>query len=187
MKYIATLLLIICCQNIRSQSVNIEQLFFDIVDLESSDENSKVGYLKKVHFGMLSFDLKNFEGHKSLTYSTYQRNTKRTDSITLSSTEKKYLITELRASKNFEWNLNRKNKLLVVENNESLAVHFLAKNKNSLLKIVSKPIFIRNNTIACVYSADLCCGHIYGHTSLSFYKRINGKWTEWIVICQGDF
>ncbi|MEM6685234.1 MAG: hypothetical protein AAF617_05505 [Bacteroidota bacterium] len=173
----------------QSQTADIAKVFFDIVDLEATNKSSTIGYTKKVHIGMLTNDVDScFAKQTSLTYTMYQRHTKRTDSIVLSVLEKQHLLIELRASKNFEWNLPINTKLEVIKDDEPLYIqNYLRKDKNRVLKIISKPIFIRNNTIACVFSADLCCGHIFGHTSLSFYKPIQGKWTEWIVICQGDF
>jgi len=188
MKYIIYILFIGYNTVLQSQTINEEKVFFDIVDQISYSENSEIGYFKKVDSGMLNYNLKKFEKLESLTYSMYQRNTKLTDSIKLSPKEKTYLIDELRASVNYEWNLKKKNKLMVVENNSPLSIQdFLMKDRNRELKIISKPIFIRDNSIVCIFSAHLCCGHIYGHTSLSFYKIIDGKWTEWIAILRGDF
>ncbi|MFK7750283.1 MAG: hypothetical protein AB8B65_17970 [Kordia sp.] len=188
MKYAVYILFMVLSQNVQSQTPNTEVIFFDIVDLASCNKNSEIGYLKKVHLGMFSYDLKNFESHKSLTYRMFQRSTRFIDSIALTPKEKKYLLTELKASKDFEWNLTKKTTLKIADNSRWLTNRDSSKkHRNRRLKIVSKPIFIRNNTIACVYSTDLCCGKINGHTSLSLYKRINNKWTEWIAICQGDF
>lgn len=161
-------------------------IFFDVVAQNSNPENeSEIGYLKSLDSGILNRSLKDFSNQKSLTYSMLQRNTGKVDSIIISSEEKKYLISQLKKYKNFEWNLKQSNDLVIV--NQDSVLNYLQENNKRKLKMVSKPVLLRNNSIACILSVHLCCGHILGHHSLSFYKNINGKWTEWININGGDW
>ncbi len=189
MKYILYIVIFVFCQKVQSQSDINEEIFLDVVHQSSySDKNAEIGYLNKVDTGLLNLLLEIFESQSSLVYTAYDRKNGITDSIVLTSTEKKYLIAELKASENFEWNLTDTSGLTTVENtSEHSAVEFLQEDKNRELKIVSKPIFMRDDTIACVFSAHLCCGHIYGHESISLYKLIDDTWTEWIIITIADF
>jgi len=166
------------------QSLESEKIFWDLIDFKlNPDTYSDVGYLNKVNFGMLSHHLANFEKDSTLIY--YQNKLKKTDSIILTTNEKEYLISELKKSEHYSWNLSDEKKLMLVE--EKGELEFLKADKNRELKMISKPIFIRNEKIAFVFSLHLCCGHIYGYVNLSLYHQNNGKWEQWIPISEGAF
>ncbi|MDG5493271.1 hypothetical protein [Psychroserpens sp. SPM9] len=184
MKNLLFILILVFSHTMTSQTSESEKIFWDLIDYKLYPEKfSDVGYLKKVDFGMLSYHLANFEKDSILTY--YQYKNKKTDSITLTKNEKEFLISELKSSENYTWNLANAKKLILVEENSEL--EFLKADKNRELKIISKPIFIRNGKVTCVFSVHLCCGHIYGYVSLSLYKKINGKWERWIPLSEGNF
>lgn len=50
----------------------------------------------------------------------------------------------------------------------------------------SKPIFIRNNTI-CLFSIATLCGGSCGGFETYFLRKINGKWSKWMIVSGGDF
>ena len=166
-------------------------VFYDLVNFEVYAENKgKVGYSPKVHLGMFKYHYDNFaKDSLRLQYRAIQKATRKYDTITLTREEKQYLITELKKAQDFEWKLKPNPNLISValETSELAILNFLKEDRLRRLKLISKPVFIRNNSIACVYSAHLCCGSFYGYTSLSFYKEVNGIWTEWIHISVGNF
>ncbi|MEH6538444.1 MAG: hypothetical protein V7719_18760, partial [Psychroserpens sp.] len=86
---------------------------------------------------------------------------------------------------NFNWELSNKKNLIQVNKTEIL--EFLKADRNRELKIISKPIFIRNDTIVCLFSTHLCCGDFLGHSTLCLYKKIDGKWKRWIHLTHGDY
>ena len=104
MKNLLFILILVFSQVMTSQSTESEKIFWDLIDYKLYPEKySDVGYLKKVNFGMLSYHLANFENDSTLIY--YQYKIKKTDSITLTKDEKEYLISELKASEHYSWNL----------------------------------------------------------------------------------
>ena len=180
MKNLLYILLLVFSQKMISQTTEAKNIFWDIIDYKLYPERfSDVGYLKKVDFGMLSYHLENFEKNTTLVYN------KKTDKITITKSEKEYIISELKASKLYSWNLANQKNLKLVEGKDKL--EFLKVDKNRELKIISKPIFIRGGKFACVFSVHLCCGHINGYVNLSFYQKNNGKWEQWIPISEGAF
>jgi hypothetical protein len=46
------------------------------------------------------------------------------------------------------------------------------------LHSISRPIFLRNNSL-CLFYSDYACGPLCGGGSLSFYKKENGKWRHY--------
>ncbi len=184
MKNILYILILVFCQTMTSQTTESEKIFWDLIDYKlNSDKYSDIGYLDKVDFGTLEYHLSNIKKDSTLKY--YDNRIKKSDSIILSLGEKEYLISELKASENYSWDLADKKKLIKVEQKNIL--EFLKGDKKRKLKIISKPIFIRNGKVACVFSVHLCCGHIYGYVSISLYKKTNEKWERWIPMSEGAF
>jgi hypothetical protein len=186
MKNILYILLLIFSQTVISQTDESEKVFWDLIDYKLyPDKNVKsdVGYLNKGDIGMFPRYLNYVKKDSTLTY--YDNRIKKNDSIVFSIEEKEYLISELSESENYSWNLKDQKELIKVEQKNVL--EFLKADKTRELKIISKPIFIRNKEIVCLYSVHLCCGHIYGYVSLSLYKKVNGKWKRWIPLSEGAF
>jgi hypothetical protein len=184
MKNILYILILVFCQTMTSQTTESEKIFWDLIDYKLyPDKYSDVGYLDKIDVGTLEYHLSNIKKDSTLIY--YDNRIKKNDSIVLSLGEKEYLISELSSSENYSWNLADKKKLIKVEQENIL--EFLKADKKRELKIISKPIFIRNEKVACVFSVHLCCGHIYGYVSIALYKKTNGKWERWIPMSEGAF
>ncbi|MFY7669519.1 hypothetical protein ACOSP6_00390 [Tenacibaculum sp. MEBiC06402] len=184
MKKTLYILLLFFCQTTTSQTTESEKVFWDLIDYKLyPDKYSDVGYLDKVDFGMLKYQLSKIKKDTNLRY--FDNRVKKNDSIILSLEEKEYLISELNSSENYSWNLAKKKNLIKVERENIL--EFLKADKNRELKIISKPIFIRKGKVACVFSVHLCCGDIYGYVSIALYKRMNGKWERWIPLSEGAF
>ena len=89
MKHLILILIIGFSQTIQSQSTNDEKVFIDIINgVSYSENNTEIGYFKKVDSNMLSYSIKIFENHTSRTYKMLQKKTGLIDSIHLSSSEK---------------------------------------------------------------------------------------------------
>ena len=184
MKNLLYILLLVSSQIMTSQTTESEKIFWDLIDYKLyPDEYSEIGYLNKVNIGTFYRYIDYFKKDSTLTF--YDNNLKKNDSIVFSIEERKYLISELNKSENHAWKLKDQKDLIKVE--EQNMLEFLKADKKRELKIISKPIFIRDKEIACLYSTHLCCGHINGYVSLSLYKKIDGKWKKWIPLYEGAY
>lgn len=183
MKAILHFFFLLMIQSMFCQSNETENIFWDLIDVTFyPEEISELGYVKKVTPSMLESHLNIFKKESSLQY--YDNPVKKTESIILTKKEKDYLISELSKSE-IDWDLSTENKLVEVDYEDIL--EFLKADRNRELRIISKPIFIRDKTIACLFSTHLCCGRINGHQTLCLYKKIDGKWKRWIHLTHGDF
>ena len=186
MRILIYILILTLSQNIISQSNETEKIFWDLIDYKLYPETcSEIGYVKQINVGMYSNHLDKFKADSTLVYYQYKYKNEKNDSIVLTAIEKEYLTTELTKSKEYEWNLSDEKNLKQVD--EKNVLEFLKKDRNRELKIISNPIFIRNNSIICLFTTHLCCGEILGNTSLSFYKKEKNKWKEWIPISAGSY
>ena len=73
----------------------------------------------------------------------------------------------------------------ILDYNETM--NYLKSNRDNKVLLISHPIFFRNNTIALVSYANLCCGNIFGSTGLGFLKKENGKWVKAKMINEGAY
>lgn len=186
MRILTCILILSLNQNIIGQSNETEKIFWDIIEYKLYPETySEIGYVKQINVGMYSDDLANFKADTSLVYYEYKYKNEKIDSIILTANEKEYLISELSNSHDYEWGLSDEKNLQQVDEKDILK--FLKKDRNRELKIISKPIFIRDKNIICLFTTHLCCGHILGHSSLSFYKKSDNQWKEWIPIKAGSY
>ena len=149
--------------------------------IKRKHDTSSIFYTDKVDAGMYDYMMKT-----SLIKRTIKDIGKATnDQFTLTSEEITYIKQHLVKAKNKVWK-----EYLFINSIRipSDSMHsFLIQNRNKDLYLFSKPIFIRNNSVALFYVANLCCGGIYGPVDLSFYRK-NGKlWQRWIRIDGGAF
>jgi hypothetical protein len=111
--------------------------------------------------------------------------------ITLSSSEKEYLVKNLKEQYKATWNLNQIGKMKILDS-ESAKIH-AAENLNNGYIFISKPILIRDNKIALIYF-----GYVVGEakldkpwhgvTSLALYKlNSENKWEKWIRLGGGIY
>ncbi|HUS02880.1 MAG TPA: hypothetical protein VMY77_14180 [Chitinophagaceae bacterium] len=143
------------------------------------NKHEEIVYTHRLNKGVLEYDTKEF-----IKTSTRFFN-KKGDTLILSKSEKKYIITQLRIIKDHVW----KDSLFNFSHRipEDSTASYLKANKARELYQFSKPIFIRNNSICLIYMMRLCCGGIYGPTHLGFYKIQNGFWKNWITVFSGAF
>jgi hypothetical protein len=184
MKKIFYIFILFFSQSIFSQSIESEKVFWDLIDVKLfPDEYTEIGYVKKVDFNTFSYHLKEFKKKSTLTY--YDNGITKAKTITFTKKEKRLLIRELKKSKNYTWNLSNEKELIQVE--QSNILNFLKADRNRELRLISKPIFIRDNEVVCLFSTHYCCGHYYGHATLCLYKKVDGKWKRWIHLTHGDY
>ena len=148
----------------------------DIINRKS--DTTLLIYTQRIHPGMFDnkpFPLKvtkNVTGDDKKSIRLYQR-------------EYNYVRDQWRQLKGYEWPANLFTNSLRIKT-DSLA-EFLHEDRSRVVYLISKPIFIRNNTVALVHYSRLCCGGIYGSDEVLFYKKEIGRWNKWIFISQGAY
>ncbi len=118
------------------------------------------------------------------------KNSSYKESLWLTKSEKEYLIENF--SKGAIWNsgLFPNSKLI----NEDSIWTFLrpARAEDNMIipqayvYIFTHPIFIRDRTI-CLVRMTALCGKECGKTRISFYKKMEKEWIEWIILESGEY
>ena len=123
----------------------------------------------------------------------------------LTSSEYKYILSEIKANENYNWDSNlfinserisqsearkylkQKNRPINIEFDSALKRHDTSalinlKNRPYFADSFSKPIFFRNNQF-CIISYD-CVAEDYSsdHGEVAIYKKVNEKWIRWVVL-----
>lgn len=107
------------------------------------------------------------------------------DSIIISEEEKLQVLTSLKEPHTWSKDMRIAEKYRPLTNDSLM--QYLAYDVENTIALISKPVFLRDSTVAVCYFVNLCCGHIYGYLNFSFYKIENGIWTRWIDIRSGAF
>lgn len=135
----------------------------------------------------------------------YDYNLNNNNSIELSDSEYDYIINEINTSKNHIWDSNlvknsesvnqndvelylkRKNQPAKLELEERLKLNDTSavvelKNKEYFAYSFSKPIFFRKGKF-CIFSYNMITRDNLGnYKQVAFYKKVKGKWVEWLQI-----
>jgi hypothetical protein len=149
--------------------------------MKRKNDSATIFYTNKVHSGMYDFMMS-----KSVIKKTIKDiGGTNKDRLHLTSAEAKLLKQHLIEARDQHWpeQLFTNSKSISVDSTQS----FLIQNRDKELYLFSKPVFIRNNTIALFYVVRLCCGGIYGPVDLSFYRKENDGWQRWIRVDGGAF
>lgn len=184
MKKIITILCLLIFYSTNAQNNTLQQEFInDVINNERylSKNQSLIVKRNITKKGILSQNIKEFLKKKK---NTFHNKIDLNDSLVLTKTDYKIISTELKKDKTIDWDkLNFQNIEFTDEENwEILALDF----KNHSFLELGKPIFLKNNTIAICSEIYLCsrdCGYNY----FGFYKKIDGKWKQWIPINKGYF
>jgi len=112
------------------------------------------------------------------------RSSSNNDSIILTNSERDLIILFFRNGENLKLTDNS-TEFTIVEENQ--AISHLKSNYGNQVVYISKPLFIRNESLAIAFFANLCCGQIYGYVNFSFYRKENEIWKRWIDISSGAF
>lgn len=195
MKKITAYIFIIWTINICSaQKVEMESVFFQDIILPVNDSIIYAGESYGWEKMKEKLNRKKFKDY----------NLNNTNTIKLTDYEYNYLFSEISANENYKWNskqfpnsekvsqneieshLKRKNEpyLLESENispNDTSAVVEM-KNKRYFVYSFSKPIFFRDNKF-CIFAFCTKMGNnSKDYCKVAFYRKRNGKWTEWLEI-----
>ena len=108
------------------------------------------------------------------------------NSIVLTATEKKHIITSLKHQLNLEWQKSQ------FPNYEMISFEqlkeYLGKDRNNTVVVISEPVYIRNKSLAIIFLSNLCCGRgIGGFVELSIFKMEKNQWIKYVEISSGDF
>jgi hypothetical protein len=106
--------------------------------------------------------------------------------IRLTAREHRYIKRQWMLLKDNEWPTDLFANSWRIKMDSSLA-YFLSQNRSRVVYLFSKPIFIRNNTVALVYNIRLCCGGIYGPYELVYYRREGDTWKKWVFVREGAY
>lgn len=177
MKVIISIILLLVFNSLYCQvDSTTYQFLIDIINRKS--DTTVLIYTEKIHPEM--FDNKPYL--KKITKSEIVDEKKL---IKLNQREYKYIKEQWGQLKNHEWPANLFINSLRIKT-DSLA-EFLHQDRSRVVYLISKPIFIRNNSIALVHYSRLCCGGIYGPDEVIFYKKENDRWKKWVFVSQGAF
>ena len=116
----------------------------------------------------------------SLTFKSFSSK----DSICLSKMERELIISFFQNADNLRLTHNPTQFAQIEEN---MALKHLKVNSENQVIFISKPLFIRDDSLGIVFYANLCCGQFYGYVNLSFYRIVSRTWTRWIDISSGAF
>ena len=146
--------------------------------MRRKDDTSLLIYAKNIPQSM--FDFKPSPKKKTIYITKTGK-----EKITLSNKEYQFVKAQYKQVREFIWpDKLFQNSLRITS--DSLA-EFLYKDRSRTVYLISKPIFLRNNTIALAHYTRLCCGGIYGDDHLLYFKKESGKWLKWIFISEGYF
>jgi hypothetical protein len=105
--------------------------------------------------------------------------------ISLTNKEYKFIKRQWKSYKGFIWPDSLLNNSLRIE--QDSVYNYLSADKKRNVYQFSKPIFIRNNSIALIHLTTLCCGQIYGSDHLVYFRKDNYGWKKWIFIREGYY
>ncbi|HLN94154.1 MAG TPA: hypothetical protein VK183_00865 [Flavobacterium sp.] len=108
--------------------------------------------------------------------------------IKLTESEKQQLIAGLRANYTTFWTSEDFHNLKVIRGSD--LPDYIGSGGKNAYTFISNPVFIRNETVALVFSATFYGdmqknGH--GYSRLCFYRLQNGEWKSWILMEGGIY
>ena len=181
MKNIFVIYLILSTLSALGQTDTTVEFLKDIV------ENQKMGYEGEVRISSVSTawtreHLKKLikpEDSGSISFFFSRR-----DTLHLTANEKELIIEHFSDPSNLQvsgepWNFDTIGQRRVVG--------FLKNNEGSQVLFLSKPLFIRDGTVAISFFSNLCCGGISGSINVSAYRKEDHVWTRWIDLSAGEF
>lgn len=163
----------------------IKQFVIDILKAERPINKGQTVKIKtSLSKNWLGNFTSSFKTNNERRYIKLQRKTHQNDTFTITRKERRQIMKFLKQRNKLDFEkLGIKNVESTKEENWSVLT--LEWKKYAYLEI-TKPIFLRNNSIAVcseVYLCDANCGYTY----FGFYKLIDGKWRQWIPVSNGFF
>lgn len=193
MRKIGVLLLIFLAQNAVAQNrEEIRNFTMDVLRTRAM-KYSKPKVISKIDSGMVEYHLAAILDSKDNLFPHYYYDkedpiaysTKEEDRIQLTNEEKEQLIAGIRAQYQLEWDASDFDGYELIA--LARALPYLEEDRQHTIAVISRPVFIREGTVALAFFLNLCCGHIYGFVELSFYKKVDGKWQNWVFVSGGDY
>ncbi|NUY82752.1 hypothetical protein HUK80_17750 [Flavobacterium sp. MAH-1] len=183
MKYIFVSILLISLNISFSQNQDDNKIIIDNLLKDGSYGDGELRIIPKLEKKIVEFELENLKNNKEF-FSPIDKS----DRISITKEEQKKIIQEIQMQygKTLDTKLFSSNKWISIDYIKSYLEEKTEYNNSNRVMMISKPVYIRNNTICVVYFMHLCCGS-GGQTSLWFYKKENGNWDKWIPISQGLF
>ncbi|MBM6498723.1 hypothetical protein [Flavobacterium macrobrachii] len=160
------------------QNINLDYLLANQIIESRVIKISGVSLLENTNYQLIDFHLKKLRFKKSKTFISKDN---LNDKITLSEKEGIDIINQIINDNNHSWKAEMIDSADIVDNYSSREA-MKKKDKKQTLIIISKPVFIRDKTIAIVYFGNFIYYKEYGYSDFCFYKLINGVWTKWIEI-----
>lgn len=183
MKVIAFILLFLSAVSGTSQNPGEEQLLIAGLLENKVMRYSKPVIVSKLDTALVAYQLATLLNNEHNTFQLTLTGEER--SISLTEQEKQKLVDGLRAQYRQRWERDDFQDHSLIDNEHMMP--YLRDNYYNTVAIVSKPVFIRDGTIAMVFLANFCCGGTGGFAELSLYKKQQGSWERWIPLSQGDF
>lgn len=163
----------ILVSNVSAQTDSITKaLLNDVINRKS--DTSVIAYLDKIS-PLMYDDMERFVRNKKV-WDTKQKKYV----FTLSKKEQKSILTQLASVRETVWddNLFPKSERII----DDKFREYLKEHSTREVYIFSKPVFIRNNTIALFYLVRLCCGGVHGPIEWSYFKKTNDGWIQWDIV-----
>lgn len=182
MKVLVSAFLICLWTELNSQIPDVSKFQIDLIHRQVMDYSGEIRIAESLdsnwidyHLGVLTDTITT-----RLTFHTPQHH----DSLTFTEQEKDSILLFFRNIKNLTFSDNTKRFQIVPANEISL---HLQKDFENQVVFVSRPLFIREGTVAVAFFANFCCGGINGPAHLSLYREENAIWTRWIYLSAGEF
>ena len=179
MRKIIFILFFFTTVNSTSQTQNrSSEVLEDIID-RLSNTKGEIKIYSRIDSIQVEAHLKAFIENEQKIYFLKTKYSK--DSIILTTNEKRYLLEEIRKQYRREWQQKDFTNNTIISGKSGKA--FTNESRRNAIVSISNPIFIRNDEIAFLYYSYSCCGNSgYGHNKLSFYRKSENAWKEWIWI-----
>lgn len=147
----------------------IQSIFFGSM---SSKTNGTFHYQSKIRSFSLPQNIKFFARDTIITSYRNRKATKPEPILILTSEEKRHIKSQLQMQDSLMWGVR------IIPKEKRLS---LAKHGSETLFTISKPVFLRNNSI-CIFEYFYECGNRCGYGKSAVYQRVEGKWQTLMIV-----
>ncbi|MEO9952731.1 hypothetical protein [Nonlabens sp.] len=97
------------------------------------------------------------------------------------------IYESLKRNIEYSWTKNHLPSNCKLINHKANSLLNLSEHKKDIVLLVTKPVYIENNTIAVFQATELYGGLIEGYPIFHFYMKFNNRWSPWLEISYGAF